>query len=93
MTAELVRLEAWRADLQVDHLAMEATGVYGYPLDNLLEEGRTILRVHPPHIKAVPGRKTDVRESDGLADLLRQGLLAPSFIPPKPIRELREVTR
>lgn len=93
MTAELLRLEAWLADLQVDHLAMESTGVYWYPIYNLLEEGRTILLVNPQHIKAVPGRKTDVRDSEWLADLLRHGLLSPSFIPPKPIRELREVTR
>jgi transposase len=93
MTAELLRLEAWLADRQVDHLAMESTGVYWYPLYNLLEEGRTVLVVNPQHIKAVPGRKTDVRDSEWLADLLRHGLLAPSFIPPKPIRELREVTR
>ncbi len=93
MTAELLHLEAWLADLQVDHLALESTGVYWYPIYTLLEAGRTILLVNPQHIKAVPGRKTDVRDSEWLADLLRHGLLAPSFIPPKPIRELREVTR
>jgi transposase len=93
MTAELLRLEAWLADLQVDQLALESTGVYWYPIYNVLEEGRTILLVNPQHIKAVPGRKTDVRDSEWLADLLRHGLLSASFIPPKPIRELREVTR
>jgi transposase len=93
MTAELLRLEAWLTELEVDHLAMESTGVYWYPIYNLLEEGRTMLLVNPQHIKAVPGRKTDVRDSEWLADLLRHGLLSPSFIPPKPIRELREVTR
>jgi transposase len=93
VTGELLRLEAWLADLQVDHLALESTGVYWYPIYNLLEEGRTMLVVNPLHIKAVPGRKTDVRGSEWLADLLRHGLLAPSFLPPKPIRELREVTR
>jgi transposase len=93
MTAELLRLEAWLADLQVDHLALESTGVYWYPIYHLLEEGRTVLLVNPQHIKAVPGRKTDVRDSEWLADLLRHGLLSPSCIPPKPIRELREMTR
>jgi transposase len=93
MTAELLRLEAWLADLQVDHLALESTGVYWYPIYNLLEEGRTVLLVNPQHIKAVPGRKTDVRDSEWLADLLRHGLLSPSFSPPNPIRELRELTR
>lgn len=58
-----------------------------------LEEGRNILLVNPQHIKAVPGRKTDVKDSEWLADLHRHGLLKASFIPPKPIRELRELTR
>jgi transposase len=93
MTADLLRLEAWLTELEVDHLALESTGVYWYPIYNLLEEGRTVLLVNPQHIKAVPGHKTDVRDSEWLADLLRHGLLSPSFIPPKPIRELREVTR
>ncbi len=93
MTAELLRLEAWLSELEVDYLAMESTGVYWYPIYNLLEEGRTVLLVNSQHIKAVPGRKTDVRDSEWLADLLRHGLLSASFIPPKPIRELREVTR
>jgi transposase len=93
MTADLLRLEAWLSDVEVDHLAMESTGVYWYPIYALLEEGRTILLVNPQHIKAVPGHKTDVRDSEWLADLLRHGLLSASFIPPQPIRELREVTR
>jgi transposase len=93
MTAELLRLEAWLSELEVDHLAMESTGVYWYPIYTLLEAGRTVLLVNPQHSKAVPGRKTDVRDSEWLADLLRHGLLSASFIPPKPIRELREVTR
>jgi transposase len=93
MTAELLRREAWLADQQVEHLALESTGVYWYPIYNLLEAGRTILLVNPHPIKAVPGRKTDVRDSEWLADRLRHGLLSPSFIPPKPIRERREVTR
>ena len=61
---------------------------------NLLEEeGRTILLVNPQHMKAVPGRKTDVQDSEWIADLLRHGLLRGSFTPPAPIRALRELTR
>src|SRR5215204_783408 len=60
---------------------------------NILEEGRVILLVNPQHLKTVPGRKTDVRDAEWLADLLRHGLLKPSFIPPAPVRELRELTR
>ena len=63
------------------------------PYFNLLEEGRTIVLVNPQHMKAVPGRKTDVKDAEWLADLLRHGLLKASFIPPRPIRELRELTR
>ncbi len=60
---------------------------------NLLEEGRTIILVNAQHMKAVPGRKTDVKDAEWLADLLRHGLLKASFIPPAPIRELRDLTR
>jgi transposase len=93
MTAELLALDRWLAEQQVAHVAMESTGVYWYPVYNLLEEGRTVVLVNPQHMKAVPGRKTDVKDSEWLADLLRHGLLRASFIPPKPIRELRALTR
>jgi transposase len=93
MTTDLLALEAWLAEERVEQVAMESTGVYWYPLYNLLEEGRAIVLVNPRHIKAVPGRKTDVKDSEWLADLLRHGLLRASFIPPQPIRELRELTR
>jgi len=82
MTAALLRLAAWLTDLPVDHWALESTGVYGSPISTLRAEGRTVLLVNPQPIKAVPGRKTDVRESEWLADLVRHGLLSPSFIPP-----------
>jgi transposase len=72
---------------------MESTGVYWRPVYNLLEEGRTLTLVNASHMKAVPGRKTDVKDSEWIADLLRHGLLRASFIPPQPIRELRELTR
>jgi transposase len=93
MTADLFALSDWLDTLQVRVGALESTGVYWRPVFNLLEEGRTLILVNPQHIKAVPGRKTDVKDSEWLADLLRHGLLTPSFIPPQPIRELREVTR
>lgn len=93
MTAGLLKLDEWLESLQVDHLAMESTGVYWYPIFNLLEQGRDIILVNPQHMKAVPGRKTDVKDSEWLADLMRHGLLKASFIPPQPVRELRELTR
>jgi transposase len=93
MTADLLRLEAWLAEEQVEQVAMESTGVNCYPLYNLLEEGHCVVLVNPQHMRAVPGRKTDVKDSEWLADLLRHGLLKASFIPPQPIREVRELTR
>ncbi len=93
MTADLLALADWLAALGVAQVAMESTGIYWRPVYNLLEEGRTITLVNAQHIKAVPGRKTDVKDSEWLADLLRHGLLTGSFIPPAPIRELRELTR
>ncbi len=86
-------LSDWLESLQVRVVALESTGVFWKPVFNLLEDGRTIILVNPQHIKAVPGRKTDVKDREWLADLLRHGLLTPSFIPPAPIRELRELTR
>ena len=93
MTSDLLRLEEWLQELGVTLVAMESTGVFWHPIFNILEEGREIILVNAQHMKAVPGRKTDVKDSEWLADLLRHGLLQASFIPPKPIRELRELTR
>lgn len=93
MTADLLALSDWLTTLEVRHIAMESTGIYWRPVFNILEEGRTVILVNAQHMKAVPGRKTDVKDSEWLADLLRHGLLKPSFIPPAPIRELRELTR
>ncbi|HEV8633842.1 MAG TPA: IS110 family transposase [Chloroflexota bacterium] len=93
LTADLLALGDWLETLGVVHVALESTGVYWRPVYNLLEEGRTLVLVNPQHIKAVPGRKTDVKDAEWLADLLRHGLLRPSFIPPAPVRELRELTR
>lgn len=93
MTTDLLALDDWLKSLEIEVIALESTGVYWHPVYNLLEEGRTVILVNPQHMKAVPGRKTDIKDSEWLADLLRHGLLRPSFIPPKPIRELRDVTR
>ena len=72
---------------------MESTGVFWKPIYNLFEGQFELLVVNAQHIKAVPGRKTDVRDAEWIADLLRHGLLRPSFIPARPQRELRELTR
>ena len=94
MTADLLALHDWLGGFGVTHIAMESTGVYWRPVYNLLEEeGRTILLVNPQHMRAVPGRKTDVQDAEWIADLLRHGLLRGSLIPPAPIRALRELTR
>ncbi len=93
MTADLLSLADWLAAAQCTHVAMEATGVYWQPIYNLLEDQFTLLLVNARHVKAVPGRKTDVRDCEWLADLLRHGLLRASFVPDRPRRELRELTR
>jgi transposase len=93
MTIDLLALADWLDTLAITHIALESTGVYWHPVFNLLEESHTILLVNPQHIKAVPGRKTDAKDSEWLADLLRHGLLQASFIPPQPIREIRTLTR
>jgi transposase len=92
-TASLRELVGWLLSLSVTHVAMESTGVYWRPVFNLLEGHCEVILVNAQHMKAVPGRKTDVKDSEWLADLLRHGLLSASFIPPKPIRDLRDVAR
>ncbi len=92
-TPELLTLQAWLQAEHVTHVAMEATGSYWKPVYNLLEASFTTWVVNPAHMKNVPGRKTDVKDATWIADLLRHGLLTPSFIPDKPQRELRELTR
>ena len=74
-------------------VALESTGIYWRPIFNLLEERYEILLVNAQHMHAIPGHKTDVKDSEWIANLLRHGLLKASFIPPKPIRELRELVR
>ena len=93
MTRDLLLLSDWLSANQVTHVAMESTGVYWKPVWNILEERYTILLVNAQHVKAVPGRKTDTKDCQWIADLLQHGLLRGSFIPPTPIRELRDLTR
>jgi transposase len=94
MTGDLLKLADWLTEKAVTHVAMESAGVYWQPVYNLLEGlGLTLLVVNAHHIKAVPGRKTDVRDAEWIADLLRHGLLGGSYIPDRPQRELRELVR
>jgi transposase len=93
MTVDLVVLHDWLEAHQVTHVAMESTGVYWKPVFNLLEADFTVLLVNAAHVKNVPGRKTDVKDCEWIADLLSHGLLKGSFIPPEPIRDLRDLTR
>jgi transposase len=92
-TVDILALSDWLAAAGCTHIAMEGTGVYWKPLFNLLEDRFTLILANARHIKAVPGRKTDVRDCEWIADLLRHGLLRPSFVPPRPQRELRELVR
>lgn len=93
MTAELLALADWLEAEGVRQLAMESTGVYWKPVFHLLEGRFEVLLVNAHRLKQVPGRKTDCKDAEWIAQLLQYGLLAPSFIPPPPIRELRELTR
>jgi len=94
MTEGLLKLGDWLVREGVTHVAMESTGVYWQPVYNLLEGlGLELLVVNAQHMKAVPGKKTDVKDAEWIADLLRHGLLRGSYIPPRPQRELRELVR
>jgi transposase len=93
MTADLLALADWLAEAGCTHVAMESTGVYWKPIWNLLEDAFALLLVNPRDSKAVPGRKTDITDAEWIADLLRHGLLRSSYIPARPQRELRELTR
>ena len=93
MTNDLLSLADWLRELRVSHVAMESTGVYWKPVYNLLEDEFVLMVVNAAHIKRVPGRKTDVSDAQWIAQLLQHGLLRPSFIPDRPQRELRELTR
>jgi transposase len=92
-TRELVSLRDWLLAENCTHIGMESTGVYREPGYAVLEGALQIVVANAQHVKKVPGRKTDVKDAEWLADLLCHGLLRPSFVPPKPIRELRDLTR
>jgi transposase len=93
MTAGLLALSEWLSVQGVTHVAMESTGEFWKPVYNLLEGNFELLVVNAQHIKQVPGRKTDVKDAEWIAELLRHGLLRGSFIPPQPQRDLRDLTR
>lgn len=96
MTADLIKLKEWFLQCKVTHVhlrRMESTGVYWKPIWNLLEDSFSLFLVNAHHIKAVPGRKTDVKDAEWIVDLLRHGLIRGSFVPDRDQRELRELTR
>jgi transposase len=93
MTQDILALVDWLLGLGITHVAMESTGEFWKPIYNLLEGSCTVRVVNAQHIKPVPGRKTDVKDAEWIADLLRHGLLKASFIPPLPQRDLRDLTR
>src|SRR5438445_3031905 len=93
MTQDLRAMADWMAAQGVTHVAMESTGVYWKPIYNLLESRFTVLLVNARHLKQVPGRKSDIRDCQWIAQLLQHGLLKGSFIPPRAQRELRDLTR
>jgi transposase len=93
MTADLMELGGWLAELGVTHVAMESTGIYWQPVFNVLESQFHTWVVNAQHIKKVPGRKTDMKDAEWIAQLLQCGLLKPSFVPNREQRELRDLTR
>ena len=93
VTADLLALADWLQQGEVTHVAMESTGIFWKPPYNVLAENFTVFVVNAAHIRAVPGHKTDVKDAEWIADLLAHGLLRPSFIPDRPQRELRDLTR
>ena len=92
-TGELLRLSDWLAEGGCTHVGLESTGEFWKPVFNLLEGTCEVWLLNAQHIKAVPGRKTDVKDAQWIAELLAHGLVRPSFIPPRPQRELRDLTR
>jgi transposase len=93
MTRELLELADWLHSFQVTPVAMESTGVYWKPVWNMLEGQFEVVLVNAHHIKAVPGRQTDIKDCQWIADLLPHGLLRGRFVPPPPIRRWRDLTR
>jgi transposase len=93
MTADLIRLREWLRAEGCTHVGMESTGIYWMPVYTILEGEFELVVGNAMHIKQVPGRKTDVKDSEWIADLIRHGLIRRSFVPPKPLRELRDLLR
>jgi transposase len=93
MTAELKNLAAWLADAGCEVAVMESTGAYWKPVWNILESRVKLVLANARHVRALPGEKTDNKDGKRLASLMRHGLIRPSFIPPRDIRELRDLTR
>lgn len=92
-TESIQIIRDWLKSLGITHVAMESTGVYWKPVYNILEEDFAIVLVNAQHLKNIPGNKTDKKDSKRIAKLLLAGLLKGSFIPPKPVREMRDLTR
>lgn len=93
MTRDLLACKDWLESEDCTYVAMESSGVYWKPVFNILEDSMEVILANARHIKNVPGRKTDVKDCEWIAQLLRHGLIKGSFIPPRPIRELRDLTR
>src|SRR2546421_4840439 len=93
LTPDLLRLIDWLQAAECTQVSLESTGVYWMPIFNLMEGLFEIVLVNAQHMKAVPGRKTDTKDAEWIADLLQHGLLKASFIPPQPQRDLRDLTR
>ena len=93
MTKDLKDLRRWLQSEGCTHVGMESTGIYWMPVYAILEGGFQLVVGNATHIKNVPGRKTDVKDSEWIADLLRHGLIKSSFVPPKPLRDLRDLLR
>jgi len=93
MTGDLLRLRDWLSEWKVTHVTMESTGVLWKPVFNILEEAFTVWVCNAQHIKQVPGRKTDVKDCQWIAQLMQHGLLHPSFVPHRGLRDLRDLTR
>ena len=93
MTSDLLKLKDWLKENKVEKVAMESTGVYWKPIFNILEDEIPIVLANPQALKNIPGKKSDVSDSKWIATLLRCNLVPGSFIPPRPIRELRDLNR
>jgi len=92
-TSGLLSLSDWLTSMQVTDAVMESTGVYWKPIWNILEDNFQLILANAKHVKNVPGRKTDVKDAEWLAKLLRSGLIESNFVPPEEIRDLRDLTR